>query len=205
MKVVDCLTHYIRRNANPPPLPMPFLVPTLTPPQATPNECLVLAVKAMELHPDLWQCYFDDFLVYKLRLGGLNRGAISHQVLRVLFQQLHKQDAISRVVSLHCYTHFHHVDLVKMANLLQPLNQIQQVGECSEVLSMCFVCMHLCTKYHVTGNFVGELNLAIWHLDKCTAKLNSPSSFPNQSSQYPGRRHQLLVNIVNPYAIAEQA
>ena len=158
--------HYIRRNANPPPLPIPFLLPTLTPPQATPKECLVLAVKAMELHPDLWQRYYDDFLVYKLRLGGLNRGAVSQQILNVLFQQLHKQDAISHVVSLHCYTHIHHVDLVKMANLLQPLNQIQQVGGCSEVLSMCFVCMHFCTKYHMAGTLGRELNLAICHLDK---------------------------------------
>ena len=96
--------------------------------QATPKDTLVLAVEAMELHFDLWQRYFDDFLQHKLRLGGLRRGAISQQVLNVIFEQLHKQEAISRVVSLHCYIYVFHPDFAKVANLLRPLNQMQQVG-----------------------------------------------------------------------------
>ena len=101
--------------------------------KATPKECLVLVLEAMELHPELWQCYFDDYLQHKLQLGSLHSGGISQKILHVIFEQLHKQEAISRVVSLHCYSHIYHVDLAKMANILQPLNQIQQVGGCWEV------------------------------------------------------------------------
>ena len=98
----------------------------------------MLALKAMKQHPTLWQYYLDDFLLYKLRLGDLHRGAISQQVLCVLFQQLRKQDAISRVVSLHCYTHIHHDRLANLiANLLPPLNQIQQVGRFSSTEDVC--------------------------------------------------------------------
>ena len=88
----------------------------------------MLAVEAMRLHPELWQHYFDDFLLHKLQLGGLHSGGISQRVLHVLFQQLHKQEAILRVVSLHCYSHIYNMDLTKMTNLLRLLNQIQQVG-----------------------------------------------------------------------------
>ena len=96
--------------------------------QATPKESLVLAMEAMRLHPELWQHYFDEFLLHKLQLGGLHSGGISQRVLHVIFEQLHKQEAISRVVSLHFYSHTYHVDLTKMTNLLRLLNQIQQVG-----------------------------------------------------------------------------
>ena len=87
-----------------------------------------MALKAMEKHSDLWQRYFDDFLIQKLRLGGIRGEAISQQILRVFFEQLHEQEAVSRVVLLHCYFHANHLDLAKMANLLRPLNQIEQVG-----------------------------------------------------------------------------
>ena len=93
----------------------------------------MLALEAMELHPELWQRYFDDFLLHKLQLRGLHSGGISQQIFHVIFEQLHKLEAISRVVSLHCYSHTYHVDLAKMANILQPLNQIQQVGGCWKV------------------------------------------------------------------------
>ena len=102
--------------------------------QATPKENLVLAMKAMGLHPELWQRYLDDFFLHKLHLKGLHSGGISQ---RVLFQQLHEQKAISCVVFLHCYSHIYHADHAKMANLLQPLNQIQQVGGCPKVLKVC--------------------------------------------------------------------
>ena len=97
----------------------------------------------MGLHPELWQHYFDDFLQHKLQLECLHSGGISQQVLHELFQQLHKQEAISRVVSLHCYSHTYHVDLAKMANLLRPLNQIQQVGGFSSIEDVCLcACIH---------------------------------------------------------------
>ena len=87
-------------------------------------------MEAIEDHPDLWQRYFDDFLLHKLRLGGLQEGAISLQILHVFFGQLHKQKAMLRVVSLHCYVHVYQLELARMANRLQPLNQIQQVCAC---------------------------------------------------------------------------
>lgn len=96
------------------------------------KESLVLALKAMKQHFDLWQRYFDDFLIQKLRLGGIRGEAISQQILRVFFEQLHEHEAVSRVVLLHCYFHTNQLDLAKMANLLRPLNQIEQVGRWEE-------------------------------------------------------------------------
>ena len=82
----------------------------------------------MELHPELWQRYFDDFLLNKLRLGGHQGGeAISQQILYVFFKQLHEQESLQRVVSLHCYVHVYHLDLAEMANILRPLNQMHKV------------------------------------------------------------------------------
>ena len=140
-------------------LPLPYLSPQPLPHhllQATPKENLVLAVEAMGLHPELWQRYFDDFLTHKLQLEGFHSGGISQQVLHVVFQQLHKQETISRVVSLHCYGHIYHADHAKMANLLQPLNQIQQVGGCPEVLNVCEgMCLCSCVHaLHRKANFL---------------------------------------------------
>ena len=87
----------------------------------------MLAVEAMGLNFDLWQCYFDDFLFHKLQLGS---GGISQQILHVFFEELYKEKALVRVVSLHCYIHVYHLNLAKVANFLRPLNQIQQVCVC---------------------------------------------------------------------------
>ena len=91
----------------------------------------MLAIEAMGLHFDLWQRYFDDFII---QLGGLLGGAISQQILHVFFSQLHQQETLVRVVSLHCYMHVYHLDL---ANLLRPLNQIQGVCVCVCVRCLC--------------------------------------------------------------------
>ena len=87
----------------------------------------------MGLHFELWQRYFHDFLLRKLQLGGLRYGAISQQILTTSFGMLDNQDAVSRIISLHCYNHIYHVDLARMAYLLRPLYQIQQVSRCLEV------------------------------------------------------------------------
>jgi len=83
----------------------------------------------MELHPELWQCYFDDFLLYKLRLGGLRRGSVSQHILSAYFGQLHEQEPMARAVSLHCYVRAYHMhpNLANMVSLLRSLNQTQQV------------------------------------------------------------------------------
>ena len=87
-------------------------------------------MEAMGVYPDLWRRYFDNFLQHKLQLGGPHSGLVSQQVLHVFFEQLHKQEeAMSRVVSLHCYCHVYHLNLAKMANILRPFNQVWQVGE----------------------------------------------------------------------------
>ena len=81
----------------------------------------------MGAHLNIWKRYFDDFLKHKLRLRGLPAGeAISQKILYVLFSQMHEQEALTRITSLHTY----HLDLVKMANVLRVLDQIQQVGAC---------------------------------------------------------------------------
>ena len=110
--------------------PISLLLPPLSLPKTTPKESLVLALEAMELHPELWPRYFDDFLLHKLRLGGLHGGGISQQILNVIFEQLHQRDALMRVVLLHCYFYVFPLDLAKMASLLRSLNQMQQVGGC---------------------------------------------------------------------------
>ena len=96
----------------------------------------MLAVEAMGRHFDLWQRYFDDFLLHKLRLGGLRGEAISQRILHVFFGQLHEQGVIVRMVSLHCYIRIYQLNLAKMATILRPLNQIQQVSVCVYVCSV---------------------------------------------------------------------
>jgi len=84
----------------------------------------------MEIHPDLWQRYFDEFLLHKLRLGGLQEGTISLQIFHVFFSHLHEQETVLRVVSLHCNVHANHLEFARKANRLRPLNQLQQVCAC---------------------------------------------------------------------------
>lgn len=104
----------------------------------------MLAVEAMKVHPELWERYFNDFLLHKLQLGSLHGGAISQQILHVFFEQLHKEEALVRVVSLHCYVHIYHLNLAKMANILRPLNQIQQVAMCVCGGVWVGACLHVC-------------------------------------------------------------
>lgn len=98
----------------------------------------------MGVHFDLWQRYFDDFLLHKLRLGGLRGGTISQKILPAFFGQLHEQETLVRVVSVHCYIRVYHLDLAKMANFLRSLNQIQQVcaNVCIGCVAKCLRCLN---------------------------------------------------------------
>ena len=82
----------------------------------------------MGSHPDLWQRYFNNFFVHKLRLGS--DGAISQNILKAFFEALDKQEPMARVISLHCYSHTYCLNLAKMANILRQLDQIHQVSVC---------------------------------------------------------------------------
>ena len=88
----------------------------------------MLVTKAMGSHPDLWQRYFDNFFLYKLRLGS--NGAISQKILQAFFEELDKLEPMARVISLHCYSHTYHLNLAKIANILRQLDQIQHVSVC---------------------------------------------------------------------------
>lgn len=78
-------------------------------------------------HQELWQRYFDDFIRYKLRLNT-GEGAISQEILKAFFGQLHQQEATIRMINLHVYIRVYQLDLAKMATVLRPLDKLQQMA-----------------------------------------------------------------------------
>lgn len=84
----------------------------------------------MSLHKELWQHYFSDFTLRKLHLESEGEGesGITEQILVCYFGQLHQQETMTRVVTLHAYIRVYQLDLARMATLLRPLNKIQQVA-----------------------------------------------------------------------------
>ena len=89
---------------------------------------VVLAIEAISEHPNLWFCYFSDFMVHKMKLETSDDGGgIARKILEAYFDQKHNQDALLRMVTLHTYTHVYHLTFAQMADALRSLNKIQNV------------------------------------------------------------------------------
>ncbi len=98
--------------------------------QEVPTDALSVALKSMSLHVALWQHYFSDFTLRKLHLesGVEGESGITEQILICYFGQLHQQETVSRIVTLHAYIRVYQLDLARMATVLRPLNEIQKVA-----------------------------------------------------------------------------
>ena len=95
---------------------------------STSKQMLELVVRAMSNDVDLWIRYFNDFVLHKLRLDSEDSaGGIAQQMLYTFMSQLHKLEALERVINLHAYLHVYQLDLAKLASILRPLNKLHKV------------------------------------------------------------------------------
>ena len=73
--------------------------------------------------------YFNDFIVFKLKLVDLSQqGDITLQLLLSYFERLHSSELPLRMVQLHCHACIHHVSLAQLATTLRPLSKIEGVS-----------------------------------------------------------------------------
>lgn len=102
--------------------------------QAYPKQVLGLMIDAMALDQNLWDHYFNDFIICKLKLSGEDHtpeGDIAQSMLYNYFQKilsynvLEKVDVLKKVVKLHSYFSVYQLDLAQMASILRPLNILQ--------------------------------------------------------------------------------
>ena len=94
---------------------------------------------------DLWDRYFNDFVLHKLRLDSEDSSSgIAQQILHTFLGQLHQLESLERVVGLHSYLHVYQLDLAKMASVLRPLNKLQKV--CCLYVKLLFLSFtaHVC-------------------------------------------------------------
>lgn len=92
------------------------------------KDTVVVSIEAMANYPELWDRYFGDFVLHKLRLESPEAGeGIVKDMLYAFFGDIHRQDPLTKIVGLHTYLHVYHLNLAKMAATLRPLNKIQKV------------------------------------------------------------------------------
>ena len=92
---------------------------------------LGLIIDAMAKDQDLWYCYFNDFIICKLKLGGedhVPEGDIAQLSMHTFFQQIHSYDALEKVVQLHSHVSVHWLHLAQVAPILRRLNKLQGLG-----------------------------------------------------------------------------
>lgn len=83
---------------------------------------------AMDIHQDLWQHYFTDFITRKLKLvDSSSQSDIAQQLLRAYFSQLHDKCMPQKVIELHCHANVSHHFLAQMAATLRSLNGLDGV------------------------------------------------------------------------------
>ena len=87
---------------------------------------LEVVAKAISNDIDLWNMYFIDFILHKLRLDS--EGGIAQQMLYTFMRELHSLEALERVINLHAYLHVYQLDLAKLASNLRPLNKLHKVS-----------------------------------------------------------------------------
>lgn len=88
---------------------------------------------------NLWHCYFNDFITYKLRLVdqgpvpqcSITQGDFAQQILHTYLhnylESLHLNEAPQKMAELHCYFSIHQLQLAKTATILRPLSRIERV------------------------------------------------------------------------------
>lgn len=89
---------------------------------------LTLVAEAMSKDAKLWDCYFNDFVLVKLRVDSEDSSSgIAQQILHAFLRQLNQLEYLERVVGLHSHFHVYQLDLARMASVLQHLNKLQKV------------------------------------------------------------------------------
>ena len=78
---------------------------------------------------ELWNKYFNDFVLHKLQLDYDDSSeGFAQQILLIDFAKgLNQLDALKRIVSLHTLVHVYQLDLAKMVFTLRPLNTLKKV------------------------------------------------------------------------------
>ena len=100
--------------------------------QKNPEESLSLTLDAITCHNDLWQRYFNDFVLHELHLKA--EGEFVEQILEAYFGHIHKLEPIQRIVSLHVSLKVYQLNLAKVTVLLRPLSKLQSTPESSSSL-----------------------------------------------------------------------
>jgi hypothetical protein len=86
------------------------------------------SLKALKDSPELWDCYFNHFIVHTLHLEGTQ--GISQKILQTIFAQLCKEDIIlKRIVKLHVHMNVSHLQFARMATIFRSLDQIHEVSQ----------------------------------------------------------------------------
>ena len=87
-----------------------------------------MAIEAMSEHCELWDDYFSDFSIHRMRLESGTKTSIVKLIFERFFEQLHQsQCMLERIVKLHAHVHVHQLDLAKLAGAMRPLTRIQNV------------------------------------------------------------------------------
>ncbi len=91
-------------------------------------EVMELIATAMTNDMKLWNTYFNDLVLHKLRLNSEDSaGGIAQQMLYTFMNQLHKLEPLERIINLHAYFHVYQLDLANLASILRPLNTLHKV------------------------------------------------------------------------------
>ncbi len=103
---------------------------------STSKQVLELVAKAISNDVELWNRYFIDFVMHKLRLDSEDSaGGIAQQMLYTFMSQLHKLEALERVINLHAFLHVYQLDLAKLASNLRPLIKLYKVWMIKSLLT----------------------------------------------------------------------
>ncbi len=97
--------------------------------QGSPSkQILELVARAISSDVELWNMYFNDFVLHKLRLDSEDSaGGIAQQMLHTFMSELHSLKALERVINLHAYIHVCQLNLAKLASILRSLNKVHKV------------------------------------------------------------------------------
>lgn len=88
---------------------------------------LNLVINATASSQDIWNCYFKEFITYKLKLQAklAPKEDIVQLMLCTYFESL---DASNQLVKLHCFVNMKQLLLAQMSKPFHELSNIQRVS-----------------------------------------------------------------------------
>lgn len=100
--------------------------------QASSKGCVAISVQAVAIEPELWEHYFNNFIVSKFHLESSESTIVTKKIISDLFGDFAMTEIAGRIVNLHTFMAIHPLHRPRMAATFRSLSKIKSISAVSQ-------------------------------------------------------------------------